>query len=108
MTGKVADQTARLAPAADLLERLVTSERVRGAALAVAVGGNLVAEIYRGAASGEPVSASTLWPVASTTKLYTAATIFALVERGVLTLSMPAQCVLPEFTGEGRERITVR
>jgi CubicO group peptidase (beta-lactamase class C family) len=101
-------QLNRLAPAVDLLDRLVNEEQVGGAALVVSMGGKPVAEIYRGLAAGQAASESTLWPLASTTKLYTAATIFALVEQGVLTLSMPVQSILPTFTGDGRERITIR
>src|SRR4051812_30820784 len=102
------NQAESLRPATDLLERLVTEEQVGGAGLAVAVRGEPAVEIFRGEGARLPASTQTLWPLASTTELYTAATIFALVEKGVLTLSMPVQSVLPKFTGDGRERITVR
>lgn len=108
MTASATEQTVSLRPAADLLERLVDEEQVGGAGLAVAVGGQPAAEIFRGEAAGQAASAATLWPLASATKLYTAATIFALVEQGVLTLSMPVRSVLPTFSGDGRERITIR
>ena len=108
MTATSTDRTVSIEPAADLLDRLVNEEQVGGAGLAVAVGGEPVTEIFRGEAAGQTASSATLWPLASTTKLYTAATIFALVEQGVLTPSMPVRSVLPKFTGDGRERITVR
>jgi CubicO group peptidase (beta-lactamase class C family) len=49
-----------------------------------------------------------LWPLASASKLYTAAAAMALVERGVLLLSTPVCRVLPDFTGDGKENVTLR
>ncbi len=99
----------RLAPVLVRVERFVREGEVDGAALAVAVGGELVAETYVGqAAPGRPAAPDTLWPLASTSKLYTTAAVLALVERGELTLSTPVQAVLPEFEGEGKEQVTLR
>lgn len=108
MTATEVDQTVLLGSVADFLKRLITDEQIGGTALAVAVGGEKIAEMYVGHGAGHPAAAATLWPLASTTKLYTAAMIFSLVEQGVLTLSMPVKNVLPEFTGDGRERVTIR
>jgi CubicO group peptidase (beta-lactamase class C family) len=105
----VADVDARLAPVRDLLGRMVAREGVPGAALAVAVDGELVCEYYAGdAAPGRPAATDTLWDLASIGKAYTAATVTALVERGELTFSRPVAAVLPACTGDGRERITLR
>src|SRR5215217_2034821 len=62
----MAEFDARFAPVRDLLDRMVAREGVPGAALAVAVDGEMVFEHYAGvAAPGCPAHAGTLWDVAS-------------------------------------------
>jgi CubicO group peptidase (beta-lactamase class C family) len=69
----------------------------------------MVCERYLGqSAPGTPASDSTLWPLASISKVYTAAAIVRLIELGELTFSLRASAVLPDFTQGGRERITLR
>jgi CubicO group peptidase (beta-lactamase class C family) len=103
------DTTGKLAPLQALLDRFVAEGQVNGAAVAVAQGGVQVAELYAGAAAPErSASADTLWPLASISKVYTAAAVMALLERGFLTLSMTVHSVLPEFDGGGKESITLR
>ena len=102
------DLTDRLAPAFDLVERFVSAESVPGAGLAVAHGGQVAARVVGTMVPGRPAGPNTLWPLASITKLYTAATVMALVERGELALTTHVRRLLPAFTGDGRERITVR
>ena len=108
------DLTGRLGVAFGVLDRLGAGPvggtgPVGGVALAVAVGGEVVAERYAGdAAPGIPAGPSTLWPLASISKLYTAAAAMALIERGEITLSTRVETVLPGFTGGGREKVTVR
>jgi CubicO group peptidase (beta-lactamase class C family) len=71
--------------------------------------GSIVAERYAGeAAPGLRAGPDVLWPVASISKVYTAATIMRLVEHGVLTLSTPVHLLLPEFTGHWRDEVRVR
>jgi CubicO group peptidase (beta-lactamase class C family) len=103
------DSTGRLEPVFDLVDRFVTEEGVDGAAVAVALGGDQVAEHYAGnAAAGRPATVDTLWPLASISKVYTAAAVMTLVERGVLTLNTTVKSVLPECDGGGREEVTLR
>ena len=102
------DLTGRLGTAFGVLDRLVAGP-VRGAALAVAVGGEVVAERYAGeAAPAVAAGPTTLWPLASISKLYTAAVAMALVERGEITLAMRVASVLPSYVGGGREETTLR
>lgn len=109
VTPEDVDNSGRLEPARDLLDRFVSEECVAGVALTIAIGGQPVAAFHRGrAAADQWAVTSTLWPMASITKLYTAATVMALVESGELTLSMPVRNILPGFVGEGRERVTLR
>jgi CubicO group peptidase (beta-lactamase class C family) len=55
-----------------------------------------------------PVARETLWPIASISKVYTAAAIMQLVELGELTLNTPVTILLPEFRGQGREDVRLR
>lgn len=87
----------------------VTQDGVPGAAVAVAVGGRLVYEHYSGEASpGRAADERTIWPLASISKMYTATLVMRLVERGELTLSQRVETFLPKFSGEGREKVTLR
>ena len=57
----------------------------------------------------EPMTEDTLFDVASVTKAVAAASAAMLcVERGLMRLDDPVSKHLPEFTGEGREKITIR
>lgn len=47
----------------------------------------------------QPVTADTLFDLASVTKLFVVATFMTLVEEGRVALDQPAATVLPEFTG---------
>jgi CubicO group peptidase (beta-lactamase class C family) len=103
------DATGRLGPVFAVLDSFVTSGQVDGAAVAIAWKGEQVAEHHTGnAAPGHPADTDTLWPLASISKLYTAAVVMALVERGVITLGLTVRSILPEFDGDGREQVTLR
>ncbi len=82
---------------------------IAGAAVAVAHRGEMVLDWATGnAREGVTASTSTLWPLASISKVYTAAMIMVLVEQGKLSLSLPVAAVLEGFTGDGRDEITLR
>src|SRR5687768_11351947 len=58
--------------------------------------------------SREPMTADTVFDVASLTKVVaTATSIMILVERGKLRLSDPVSLHIPELKGDGRERVTI-
>ena len=99
-------QSAGLDEARALLQRFVADGEVQGVALAVGSAGRHIAEAFAGCGRpGSPAGPQTLWPLASISKLYTAAAIMALVEHGALTLTTPVSSVLPRFTGGGKERV---
>src|SRR4051794_2597514 len=99
----------RLSAVYERLARYIADGEFGGAALAAAIGGEQVAEWYGGeAAPGRAAGPETLWPLASISKSYTAAMVLATVERGDLTLATRASELLPGFTGDGREQITLR
>lgn len=57
----------------------------------------------------EPMSEDTVFDAASLTKVVaTAPAVLRMVEQGRVDLGAPVSRYLPEFTGEGRETITVR
>ena len=91
------------------MERWIADGEIAGGAVAAARGGEQAVEIYAGeAAPNRAASAETLWPLASISKSYTAAMVMAAIERGYVTLSTRACEVLPGFTAEGRDAITLR
>lgn len=94
---------------AALVDRQVDSGAFAGAVLAVFRGHEQVFEHFAGnAAPGLPAAASVLWPLASITKLFTAAAVMRLVELGELTVNTPVWQLLPEFDGAGREDVRIR
>ncbi|MFN8590374.1 MAG: serine hydrolase domain-containing protein [Thermomicrobiales bacterium] len=101
--------TGSMQPSFDLIDRFVAAEGVPAAALAIAHRGEIIATHFAGeAVPGRAAGAETLWPLASISKLYTAATILTLVERGAIALATPVRSVLPDFDGDGREQATIR
>jgi beta-lactamase class C len=60
------------------------------------------------AAPGLAAGPNVLWPLASITKLFTAAAVMRLVELGELTVNTPVWQLLPTFRGGGREDVRVR
>src|SRR4029078_5478155 len=94
--------------AVELVDRFIT-EGVPGAGLVVAEHGEIVSEYYAGMARlDRPADAETLWPLASISKLYTAAGCMAAIEEGRIALSTKAAQIFPEFTQGGRGKITLR
>ena len=94
---------------AAIVDRNVAGGAFDGAAVAVLHGHKLVFEHFAGsAAPGLPAGPTVLWPLASITKLYTAAAVMRLVELGELTVNTPVCSILPGFTGDGREDVRVR
>ena len=96
-------------PLTALIERYLAQGDFAGVAVLAARHGELMVEHYAGqAAPGLPVARETLWPIASISKVYTAAAIMRLVELGELTLNTPVTMLLPEFRGQGREDVRLR
>ena len=94
---------------AAIVERNVASGAFDGAGLAVLRGHEPAFRHFAGnAGPGLPAGSNVLWPLASITKLYTAAAVMRLVELGQLTVNTPVSSILPNFTGEGREDVRVR
>ena len=54
-----------------------------------------------------PLALDTIFPLTSLSKPVTATTAMILVERGLLGLNRPVTEYIPEFTGEGKEKVMV-
>ena len=92
-----------------IVDRQVAAGFFAGAALRVLRGDEPVIEHFAGSAGpGLPAGPDVRWPLASISKLYTAACVMRLVELGELTVNTPVWQVLPDFTGDGREDVRVR
>lgn len=91
------------------MERFVAQGSFTGAALIAARAGRIVTEHYVGdAAPGSPSSPTTLWPLASISKVYSVTMVMRLIELGELSLDMHVRHLLPRFVGDGRERVMLR
>ncbi len=109
MTATAAISERSLGAVQARIQQWVDAGEINGAAVAVARGGEEVWSSHAGAAkAGVSAGPEVLWPLASISKLYTAAMIMALVELGELTLGMTVESILPEFTGGGKELVTLR
>ena len=98
-----------LDPVGNTVDSWIAGGEISGAAAAVAYRGAMIWEHYSGDARSELKSdPEILWPLASISKLYAAAMIMALVERGELSLGMTVESVIPEFTGGGKELVLLR
>lgn len=103
------DDTGKLDRVRARIAGWIEAGEIRGAALAVAQGGEQVAELHFGeAAPGQCADERTLWPLASISKVYSGAMIMALVEEGELILSMPVNTVVEEFTGGSKDQVRLR
>jgi CubicO group peptidase (beta-lactamase class C family) len=91
------------------VDRIIEQGRVTAAGMAIAIEGEPVFSYVAGEARpGLPASEATLWPLASISKLYTASMVVSLIEEGLLTLGTKVVDILPDFTGDGRETVTLR
>ncbi len=107
-------------PAADglasldaVLEDAIARDEIPGAVLLVWHNGRIVHRKVYGARAlvpaHEPMTVDTIFDLASLTKVVaTAPAIMKLVERGQLRLNDPVVRYLPEFTGGGKDQVTVR
>jgi len=89
--------------AVEKIEAATRSGEVAAAALYVSQGKTVVERGF-----GKARSAREIFLLASITKPMTAAALMKLVERGKLSLDDAAIKYIPEFKGDGRERITIK
>lgn len=94
------------------IRNAITAGRLPGAVLWLERGDQVYSRAYGNRAvtpAQEPMTEETVFDAASLTKVVaTAPAVLKLVETGRVDLNLPVSRYLPEFTGGGRERITVR
>ena len=96
-----------------ILDRAVADSAFPGAYAVVGTSKGIIADHGAGRidwAPDAPVpTASTVWDLASLTKVVSMTSAMeSLVDRGLVALDAPVRRYLPEFTGRGKERVTVR
>jgi uncharacterized protein YbbC (DUF1343 family)/CubicO group peptidase (beta-lactamase class C family) len=102
----------RLAEIDKVVEEAISKKQLPGAVVLVASDGKVFWRKAYGSRAvepaREPMTANTVFDVASLTKVVaTATSIMILVERGRVRLNDPVSNYIPELKGEGRERITI-
>ncbi|MCA9052884.1 MAG: beta-lactamase family protein [Planctomycetaceae bacterium] len=96
-------ERGRFQAAAEVLEAAVGSGQVRTASICVHQGSDGITQAFGvGARSDDP------YLLGSITKPICMTALMTLYDRGLLRLDDPAQKHLPEFTGNDRERVTIR
>ena len=95
--------TGKLEQAAALVQSWVSDGRVSGAAMLVTQGAKTFSRSF-----GTGKAPESVFLLASITKPMTAAAVMTLVDAGEISLDDKAVKFFPQFTGEGREAITVR
>jgi CubicO group peptidase (beta-lactamase class C family) len=93
----------KLDVAADVLTRAVAEKQVDGAVLYVRHRGGVFARPF-----GTARSVDDLFLLGSISKPISVAALMTLYDQGKFRLDDPVRKFLPEFTGAGRERITIR
>lgn len=109
---EAAFQTEKLTEIDRTIEDAIATNKTPGAVFWLERGGNSYHRAY-GRRSVVPTSESatedTIYDLASLTKvLATTPSIMLLWERGLLQLDSPVQNYIPEFTGAGKDKITLR
>jgi CubicO group peptidase (beta-lactamase class C family) len=98
--------------AIQLIQEQVESGLVGAAAFLVAHKGRIEVEQGFGSlsrqASAKPCKSDSIFLVASISKPVTTMAVMRLIDQKRIALDDPVEKYLPEFTGEGRERITIR
>ncbi|HEY6282759.1 MAG TPA: serine hydrolase domain-containing protein [Nitrososphaerales archaeon] len=110
--GKVGMSAAKLRNVRSLVRKWVEDGVAQTIEVLVARRGTIVLHEVSGSLTPEPDSPPTplnaIFPLASVTKLFTATSLMCLVEDGQVGLNRPVQEYIPEFTGEGKDKVLVR
>ena len=109
-----AQETSRdpFAAADAVIERAITEHEIPGAVLVVGHAGAVAHRKAFGLRAlephSEPMTADTVFDLASLTKPFTAVCVMRLVESGQVRLNDPVARYIPEFARGGKQEITVR
>lgn len=101
---------ARLGRLVEAMREDIERDRYFGGVIAVGRHGRLAlheAVGYADSARTRPVKKDSVFSLFSTTKALTGVLVLRAIERGQLALTTPITEVVPEFSGRGREAITI-
>lgn len=93
-----------------LVDEAVASGEQTGVQFCAWQDGRLVADVWAGRLSpgGAPVDGDSLFPIFSTGKPLLSTAVHRAVELGLMDYDKPISTWWPEFTGDGKERLTLR
>jgi uncharacterized protein YbbC (DUF1343 family)/CubicO group peptidase (beta-lactamase class C family) len=110
--GQVAFQPAKLAEMDHVIETAIQEKKCPGGVLWLEHGGTIYSKAYGQRAvvpATEAMTPDTIFDAASLTKVIACTpAVMLLIERREIGLDEPASRYLPEFTGGGKEKITIR
>ena len=101
---------SRLERLMEVIRDDIDRDRYFGAVIAIGRHGHLVLHDAIGHADSahkRPVKKDSVFSLFSTTKAITVVLVLRAIERGQLALTTPISEVVPEFSGRGREAITI-
>ncbi len=101
---------ARLAEVQDTIRADIKAGLYHGAVIKVARGGKVALEAAIGAADEaqqQPLALDSVFNIFSVTKAFTNLLVLRAVEQGRFELTTPISTLIPEFSGQGRERILI-
>jgi uncharacterized protein YbbC (DUF1343 family)/CubicO group peptidase (beta-lactamase class C family) len=108
---RAAFDESMLAPIRTAMDTAIRERMIPGGVLLMERGNDSLCEAFGNRMidpRAEPAKADTVFDAASLTKvLATAPSIMILVQEGRLSLQTPVQTLIPEFTGGGKETVTV-
>jgi len=93
----------KLKAAGEILARAATNGEIESSALYVRQGKHVFSDVY-----GKAGRQDAMFLLASISKTISIAAVMSLFDEGHFQLDDPAQKYLPEFRGDGREKITMR
>ena len=108
LDGRVAAAGDDFEAAARVLADAVGTGQVTAAVLHVERGGEPMTRACGRAPDGGPAGNDAMFLLGSISKPVAVTALMALFDRGLFGLDDPARKFLPSFTGDGRERITIR
>ena len=88
----------------------IRSGLYNGAVVRVAQAGEIICDVVEGAAYGggkQPLARESVFNIFSVTKAFTNVLVMQAIEQGRFSLTTPISDLIPEFTGDGRERIRI-
>ena len=98
----------RIAQLQQIIRDEIRAGLYNGAVLRVAQAGEIIADVVEGSAFGggrQPLAPDSVFNIFSVTKAFTNVLVMQAIEQGRFLLTTPISELIPEFKGDGREKI---